>query len=189
LGKYLNAFIDKESRILEFYGQGSPEDQYSYTVEPLKVPLVQKLLSPLDKTSLVDLTSRIKKEFCSPMTFLPRMPTGPRTVLNGPTFQLTLSTGGCELDLDFGDNNLPFPTIPKGSVKCTGHEVSYTRTPVSIHTQEVLPEAFTTSECKVERTFGNEYQKVDSTVSNMSGDIRRCFTAEARWCTLTPSRI
>jgi len=67
--------------------------------------------------------------------------------------------------MDFGDNNLPLPIIPKGSVKCTGHEIAYTRMPVSIHTQEVLPEAFTTSECKFERTFGKEYQ-ADSTVED-----------------------
>eukprot|EP00210_Caulerpa_lentillifera_P008338 g7953.t2 len=64
------------------------------------------------------------------------------------------------MEFGFGDDNIPLTTVPQKSVSCTGKEISYTKTPVSIHRQDILPEAFSSQECKVERKFGTAYEKV-----------------------------
>jgi hypothetical protein len=164
LAKYLDAYIQQETALLEAHGKGSPDDQFSYLLEaPANNRVANKILNPfglLDVTSFVNLTNALQEKFCSPMVLLPRRSTGRRTVINGPAFELTMSTGGCEMKFGFGDDNIPFTTVPQKSISCTGKEISYTKTPVSIHRQDILPEAFSSQECKVERKFGTAYEKV-----------------------------
>lgn len=80
--------------------------------------------------------------------------------------------------LGWGDDNLPFPTVPGHRINCTGREISYTKTPVSIHQQDILPEAFASSECKVEKTFGTAYEKVHAVDGSAFQNVGR-FCMEA----------
>lgn len=45
-------------------------------------------------------------------------------------------------------------------ITCHGNEMSYKKTPISIHKKTKLPEAFVSKECKIEREFGKPYERV-----------------------------
>ena len=62
--------------------------------------------------------------------------------------------------LGYGQDHLPFPSVPKDAMQCEGREISYSKIPISIRQQDVVPEAFTSSECRIERTFGTPHEKV-----------------------------
>eukprot|EP00803_Ostreobium_quekettii_P009697 evm.model.scf_357.3 EVM.evm.TU.scf_357.3 scf_357:34109-35762(-) len=162
LAGYFSKLITREQQILEAVsgGAGGGAD-YSYLVD-FPDSRVRQMLLPLfgavDVESLSNLTSAMQDRFCSPLAMLPRRHTGRRTIINGPSFELTLAGGRCEL-LAPGSKKGPLALLTT-PLNCTGHEVSYSKTPLSLHRRHVIPEAFASEECHVERLYGTPYEKV-----------------------------
>lgn len=163
LSEYLNKLIEKEQALLAQYGKGSVENQFAYLVDLPETRTQQRLLPMfglVNTGTLLNTTQALREKFCSPTMALPRRYTGNRAVINGPAFEMTLSSGKCEVGVEVGDDKVPFTFLKERDVTCSGHHVSWTKTPMSISRREVLPEAFAAEECRVEREFGTDYEKV-----------------------------
>lgn len=161
LARYFTKLMEREQQILEAVSAGDPDEDFSYLVDFPQTGVRQKLLplfGVVDVEELTNLTAAVQEKFCSPMAMLPRRTTGRRTVINGPSFELTLAGGRCELLPH--DNDVPLPFVFNRLLNCSGHEVSYTRTPLAVHRRDVIPEAFASEECQIERAYGTPYDKV-----------------------------
>ncbi|GMH42639.1 hypothetical protein BSKO_10558 [Bryopsis sp. KO-2023] len=163
LADYLNNMIAREQALLQQYSKGAVDDQFSYLVDLPETGIQQQILpifGVVNSGTLVNTTQALKEQFCSPMAALPRRFTGRRAIINGPSFELTLSTGSCQMSRGVGDDNIPFTFVKQKTMSCSGHEVSYTKTPLSINRRDILPEAFASEECKVTRDFGTAFERV-----------------------------
>lgn len=166
LSNYLNTLIKREQDLLAQYSKGTVDDQFSYLIDLPENDLQNRILpmfGVVNSGVLVNTTQALKEAFCSPMASLPRRYTGRRAIINGPSFELTLSTGKCEVSAGVADDNIPFTFVKEKKIMCTGHDASFTKLPMSISRRDIIPEAFASEECKVERDIGTPYEKVSMT--------------------------